>query len=146
MAIAPKNIVSRKVMGMDIHHLREWAEFMDKAMIISLVIAALAAAAVGVTTWLSIKFNGAVRGEENEAFGHHFFSDSSDFNGLTPAFVALVRRNRKVRQFRLPICSSPGAPVDASPAPRATCDWRVECRPRSGAEFPIRRSPRAGEQ
>jgi hypothetical protein len=68
MTIAPSKIASRKVIGMDIHHLREWAEFMDKAMIIALVIAALAAAAVGVTTWLSIKFNGAVRSEENATF------------------------------------------------------------------------------
>lgn len=68
MSVAQNNIVSRKVMGMDIHHLREWAEFMDKAMVVSLVIAAIAAAAVGVTTWLSIKFNGAVRTQENTAF------------------------------------------------------------------------------
>ena len=65
MTIMAKGMASRKLLGMDIHDLRGWAEFMDKAVIASLVVAAIAGLALGVTTWLSIRFNGALRTQQN---------------------------------------------------------------------------------
>lgn len=56
---------------MEIHQLRGWAELMDKAMIVSLVVAAIAVAALGATTWLSIRYNGAVRAHDNAALGRY---------------------------------------------------------------------------
>ena len=53
------------------HALHWWAETMDLLMVGSLVIAALAAAAVGVTTWLSIKFNGEICERETLAFAKY---------------------------------------------------------------------------
>jgi hypothetical protein len=67
MTIMAKGMASRKLLGMDIHDLRGWAEFMDKAVIASLVVAAIAGLALGVTTWLSIRFNGALRTQQNAA-------------------------------------------------------------------------------
>lgn len=56
---------------MDDHTLHWWAETMDLSMVISLIVAAVAAAAVGVTTWLSIKYNGEVRAREAAAFARY---------------------------------------------------------------------------
>ena len=53
---------------MDIHQLRGWAEFMDKGVLVSLVVAAIAVAALGATTLLSIKYHSALRVQENAAF------------------------------------------------------------------------------
>lgn len=63
-----RQTISKGGRSMEGHDLRWCAEFMDRAMIVSLVVAAIAAAAVGVTTWLSIKFNGEVREEESADF------------------------------------------------------------------------------
>lgn len=52
---------------MDIEQLRGWATFMDRAMVASLVATIVAVAALGVTTWLSFRFNGAVRAHEYAA-------------------------------------------------------------------------------
>jgi hypothetical protein len=52
---------------MDIEQLRGWATFMDRAMIASLVATILAVAALGITTWLSFRFSGAVRAHEYAA-------------------------------------------------------------------------------
>jgi hypothetical protein len=49
---------------MDIDQLRGWAAFMDKAVIASLVATVLAVAALGITTWLSFRFSGAVHAHE----------------------------------------------------------------------------------
>ena len=49
---------------MDINQLRGWAAVMDKAVIASLVATVMAVAALGVTTWLSFRFSGAVRAHE----------------------------------------------------------------------------------
>ncbi|HSI02029.1 MAG TPA: hypothetical protein VLA02_15600, partial [Reyranella sp.] len=48
-----------------IDQLRGWAAFMDKAVIVSLVATIAAVAALGITTWLSFRFSGAVRAEEH---------------------------------------------------------------------------------
>ena len=52
---------------MDIEQLRGWATFMDRAMIASLVATIVAVAALGITTWLSFRFSGAVRAHEYAA-------------------------------------------------------------------------------
>jgi hypothetical protein len=51
--------------SMDIDQLRGWATFMDRAMIVSLIATIMAVAALGVTTWLSFRFSGAVRAHEH---------------------------------------------------------------------------------
>ncbi|MGZ3339015.1 MAG: hypothetical protein ACXU9B_04495 [Reyranella sp.] len=55
---------SNKLVSMDIDQLRGWAAFMDRAMIVSLIATLLAVAALGVTTWLSFRFSGALRAHE----------------------------------------------------------------------------------
>lgn len=52
---------------MDIEQLRGWATFMDRAMVASLVATIVAVVALGVTTWLSFRFSGAVRAHEYAA-------------------------------------------------------------------------------
>lgn len=71
MTFTVNQMKSKKPVSMDIDHLRGWAEFMDRAMIVSLVAVMIAAAVLGVTTWLSIKFNGAVRAHESAAFDRY---------------------------------------------------------------------------
>jgi hypothetical protein len=56
---------SNKLVSMDIDQLRGWATFMDRAMIVSLIATTMAVAALGVTTWLSFRFSGAVRAREH---------------------------------------------------------------------------------
>src|SRR5258708_14194413 len=56
---------SNKLVSMDIDQLRGWAAFMDRAMIVSLIATLMAVAALGVTTWLSFRFSGAVRAQEH---------------------------------------------------------------------------------
>jgi hypothetical protein len=56
---------SNKLVSMDIDQLRGWATFMDRAMIVSLIATIMAVAALGVTTWLSFRFSGAVRVHEH---------------------------------------------------------------------------------
>jgi hypothetical protein len=71
MTFTVNGMKSKKLVSMDIDHLRGWAEFMDRAMIISLIAVIISAAALGVTTWLSIKFSGAVRAHESAAFDRY---------------------------------------------------------------------------
>jgi len=59
---------SNKPVNMDIEQLRGWATFMDRAMVVSLIAAMMVIAALGITTWLSARFNGAVRAHEHAAF------------------------------------------------------------------------------
>jgi hypothetical protein len=56
---------------MEIDQLRGWATFMDRAVVVSLVATVLAVTALGVTTWLSWRFNGAVRAQEHAAFDRY---------------------------------------------------------------------------
>jgi phage shock protein A len=65
MTITVPGMRSKKLMSMDIDQLRGWAAFMDRAVIASLVATILAVAALGVTTWLSFRFSGAVRDQEH---------------------------------------------------------------------------------
>jgi flagellar biosynthesis GTPase FlhF len=49
---------------MDINQLRGWASIMDRAVIASLIATILAVTALGITTWLSFRFSGAVRAHD----------------------------------------------------------------------------------
>jgi hypothetical protein len=71
MTFTVNGMKSKKLVSMDIDHVRGWAEFMDRAMIISLIAVIISAAVLGVTSWLSIKFNGAVRAHESAAFDRY---------------------------------------------------------------------------
>ena len=62
---------SNNLMSMDINDLRGWAAFMDKAVIASLVATIVAVAALGITTWLSFRFSGAVRAQEQAFFDRY---------------------------------------------------------------------------
>src|SRR5260370_214668 len=59
---------SNKLVSMDINELRGWAAFMDKAVIASLVATIVAVAALGITTWLSFRFGGAVHPHQQAGF------------------------------------------------------------------------------
>ena len=52
---------------MDINQLRGWADLWDKIMIISITVTAVAVTVTGATAWLSIKYNNALRVQENVA-------------------------------------------------------------------------------
>ena len=65
MTITVPGMRSNKLVSMDIDQLRGWATFMDRAMIVSLIATIMAVAALGVTTWLSFRFSGAVRAQEH---------------------------------------------------------------------------------
>ena len=65
MKITVPGMRSNKLVSMDIDQLRGWATFMDRAMIVSLIATIMAVAALGVTTWLSFRFSGAVRAHEH---------------------------------------------------------------------------------
>ena len=56
---------------MTIDELRGWAAFMDKAVIASLVVTLLAVVALGLTTFLSLRFSGAVRAHDQAAFDRY---------------------------------------------------------------------------
>jgi hypothetical protein len=59
---------SNTLVTMDIEQLRGWATFLDRAVIVSLVVTVTAVAALGVTTWLSSRVGDAVRAREHVAF------------------------------------------------------------------------------
>ena len=67
MTMTVTGMRSNKPVTMDIEQLRGWATFMDRAMVVSLVATIVAVAALGITTWLSFRFNGAVRAHEYAA-------------------------------------------------------------------------------
>jgi len=67
MTITVTGMRSNKLVNMDIEQLRGWATFMDRAMVASLIATIVAVAALGVTTWLSFRFSGAVRAHEYAA-------------------------------------------------------------------------------
>ena len=67
MTITVTGMRSNKPVTMDIEQLRGWATFMDRAMVASLVATIVAVAALGITTWLSFRFSGAVRAQEYAA-------------------------------------------------------------------------------
>ena len=55
---------SNNPVNMDIDQLRGWASVMDRAMVASLVVTILAVSALGITTFLSFRYGGAVRAHE----------------------------------------------------------------------------------
>ena len=65
MTITVPGMRSNKLVSMDIDQLRGWAAFMDRAMIVSLIATIMAVTALGITTWLSFRFSGAVRAHEH---------------------------------------------------------------------------------
>ena len=67
MTIAVTGPRANKLVTMDIEQLRGWATFMDRAMVASLIATIVAVAALGITTWLSFRFSGAVRAHEYAA-------------------------------------------------------------------------------
>ena len=67
MMIAVTGPRSNKLVTMDIEQLRGWATFMDRAMVASLIATLVAGAALGITTWLSFRFSGAVFAHEYAA-------------------------------------------------------------------------------
>jgi hypothetical protein len=67
MTMTVTGMRSNKPVTMDIEQLRGWATFMDRAMIASLIATIVAVAALGITTWLSFRFGGAVRAHEYAA-------------------------------------------------------------------------------
>ena len=67
MTIAVTGPRSNKLVTMDIEQLRGWATFMDRAMVASLIATLVAGAALGITTWLSFRFSGAVFAHEYAA-------------------------------------------------------------------------------
>lgn len=62
---------SNKPVNMDIDQLRGWASVMDKAMIASLVATLLAVSALGITTFLSFRYSGAIRAHEQAALDRY---------------------------------------------------------------------------
>jgi hypothetical protein len=65
MTITVPGMRSNKLVSMDIDQLRVWATFMDRAMIVSLIATIMAVTALGITTWLSFRFSGALRAHEH---------------------------------------------------------------------------------
>ena len=76
MTITVPDMRSNKPVSMDIDQLRGWATFMDRAMIVSLAATILAVGALGVTTWLSFRFGGAVRAHELAAVDRYRDAES----------------------------------------------------------------------
>ena len=68
MTITVTGMRSNKLVNMDIEQLRGWATFMDRAVVVSLVVTVVAVAALATTTWLSFRIGGAVRAREHAAF------------------------------------------------------------------------------
>jgi hypothetical protein len=62
---------SNKPVNMDIDQLRGWASIMDRAMIASLIVTILAVAALGITTFLSFRYSGAVRAHEQSTLDRY---------------------------------------------------------------------------
>ncbi|MFZ5783738.1 MAG: hypothetical protein ACOY4R_26365 [Pseudomonadota bacterium] len=77
MATTVPEMRSNKPGSMDIDQLRAWAAFADKAMIASLIVTVVAVVALGVSAWLSSRFNGAVRAHELSALERDSESQSA---------------------------------------------------------------------
>jgi hypothetical protein len=71
MTIAVAGMRSNKPVNMDIEQLRGWATFMDRAVVVSLVVTVLGVTALATTTWLSFRIAGDVRAHEQAAFDRY---------------------------------------------------------------------------
>ena len=60
-----------RVGEMELQQLRSWADVMDKALVISTVVAVLGIAAVGISAFLSVRFAGAIRAQEAATFDRY---------------------------------------------------------------------------
>lgn len=89
MTITVPDMRSNKPVSMDIDQLRGWGTFMDRAMIVSLAATILAVGALGVTTWLSFRFSGAVRAHELAAIDR--FKDAESRSVQLEKDVATAR-------------------------------------------------------
>jgi predicted nucleic acid-binding Zn-ribbon protein len=91
MTITVPGMRSNKLMSMDIDQLRGWAAFMDRAMIVSLAAAILAVTALGITTWLSFRFGGAVRLQEQATLDRYKAMESQAMQRERDAVTARDR-------------------------------------------------------
>jgi hypothetical protein len=71
MTIAVTGMRSNEPVNMDLEQLRGWATFMDRAVVVSLVVTAMGVTALATTTWLSFRIGGAVRAHEQAAFDRY---------------------------------------------------------------------------
>src|ERR1700754_1920696 len=89
---------------MDISELRNWAAFMDRAVIASLVVVIMAVSALGITTWLSFRANGALRFHEQAVVDQYKKSEDhsvqleQDLTAARSRAVALEQQLSEVRE------------------------------------------------
>jgi len=97
MTITVPGMRSNKLVSMDIDQLRGWATFMDRAMIVSLIATVMAVAALGITTWLSFRFSGAVRVHEHATIDRYKSMESHSVR-LEQEFSAARERAAALEQ------------------------------------------------
>jgi hypothetical protein len=71
MTLTVAGMRSNEPGNMDIEQLRGWATFMDRAVIVSLVVTVLSVTSLATTTWLSFRYGNAVRAHEQAAFDRY---------------------------------------------------------------------------
>jgi outer membrane biosynthesis protein TonB len=98
MTITVTQMRSNKLVNMDIEQLRGWATFMDRAMVVSLVVTGLAVAALGISTWLSFRFSSAVRAHEYVAFHRYKVETDQHVAELQQDVAAARERTRELDQ------------------------------------------------
>jgi outer membrane biosynthesis protein TonB len=98
MTITVTQMRSNKLVNMDIEQLRWWATFMDRAMVVSLVVTGIAVAALGISTWLSFRFSGAVRAHEYVAFHRYKVETDRHVSELQQDVAAARERTRELDQ------------------------------------------------
>lgn len=91
MATTVPGMRSNEPGSMDIDQLRGWAAFMDKAMIASLIVTIVAVMALGVSAWLSSRFNNAIRAHELSALERYKGLESQSVQLEQDAAVARER-------------------------------------------------------
>ena len=89
---------------MDISELRNWAAFMDKAVIASLGAVIMTVSALGITTWLSFRANGALRAHEQAVVDEYKKSEDhsvqleQDLTAVTWRVVTLEQQLSEARE------------------------------------------------
>src|SRR5258708_36276477 len=109
--IMVQGMASRKLLGMNIDHLRGWAELMDRAVIASLVVAVMAVAALGVTAWLSIRFNGALRTQESAAFDRYKAEADKHMADLQQQAASASKRTGQLQKAMAQATEPPPTPA-----------------------------------
>lgn len=98
MTIAVTGMRSNKLGNMDIEQLRGWATFMDKAVVVSLVVTVMGVAALATTTWLSSRIGGAVRAHEQTAFDRYKAEMAKHVAGLEENVSRAQERTRELER------------------------------------------------